>query len=93
MTYYERLGSAQDYANKEQSVPLTQMRISPSREGCWNDLFLAGLYRNGLMLTQQSAYMLMHDDRYPDGRPIIAPRPTSDEKDLWPADSWIIFRD
>jgi hypothetical protein len=93
MTYEDRLESAQDYARKEQSVGLTQMRIPPVREGSWNDLFLAGLYRNGLMLTQQGAYMLMHDDRYPSGRPITAPRPTSDEKDLWPADSWIIFRD
>lgn len=94
MSEYQRaIDCVTEYCSKEVPINFSSRSIPPSREGSWNDLFLAGLYRYGLMLTQSQAYALMGDQRYPNGVPIIAPRPTNDDPKLWPPDTWIIYRD
>lgn len=59
----------------------------------WNDHYLAALWRQGLMLTTHHAYELLDDPRYPGGKPKRAPRPTDDEPDCWPPETWIVFRE
>jgi hypothetical protein len=57
----------------------------------WNDKFLAGLYRNGLCLSELSSWLLIYEYA------VQAPTPFRgvDEKtdiDLWPYYTWVIPR-
>lgn len=86
----------QKYQEKCEAALQYAARFDAGKMGgvlAWNDRYLAGLFRNGLMLTQHMAYTMMHDPRYPGGTPMVAPRPTDDEYYLWPEDTWIIFQD
>ena len=85
--YTKRLNAASDYASRYDANKIGGVLS-------WNDRYLAGLYRNGLMLTQHKAYLLMDDERYgASGKPIMAPIPTEDEEDLWPQETWVIYRE
>jgi len=76
--YHEAVNNAHTYAGNSDG-------FNNQYEG-YNDRFLAGLYRNGLQLTQCDAWLLIYEFAY------RAPQPTSNESDLWPYDSWIIPR-
>lgn len=51
----------------------------------WDDRYLAGLYRNGLKLTQSSSWIYVFEFV------VSAPRPLNDPE-LWPQDTWVIPR-
>ena len=84
--YEKRCLRAESYANKIDSDRLGGFMR-------WNNHYLAGLWRQGLMLTTHHAYELLDDPRYPGGKPKRAPRPTDDEPDCWPPETWIVFRE
>lgn len=57
----------------------------------WNDRYLAGLYRNGLQLTQSDAWLLIYEFAWRAPLPYRG-RDQNTDLDLWPAKTWIIPR-
>jgi hypothetical protein len=80
-----------DYITRyDGALPAQNWDTDPNQ---WNTIYLAGLYRMGLMLTQNEAYTLLGDDRYPGRIPTRAPRCREPEPDLWSRDTWVVYRD
>lgn len=86
-----RPSRVQEYLDKTREAIEEAGAVNDLPTGDWNTRYIDALAKRGLGLMIPSDCFTVNHNLYPEGKPVTAPWPTSDNQGLWPKNTVIVW--